>query len=507
MLSCAWSAAVVGVEAQLVRVEADTASGFPRFLLLGMPDSSARESEGRLRAALRNCGFGFKWDRRLTVNLSPASLPKLGAGFDLAIAAALLAADAEFPAAPLSSVLLAGELALDGSLRPVRGLVPMLLAAAAAGLKDAVVPLENGPEASLVRGLAVHAAANLPEALAIAGRPDRPAPKAVGALQATASEPGPDLADVRGQALARRALEIAAAGGHNLLLAGPPGSGKTMLARRLPGLLPLPAADELLETAAIHSAAGLPVAPLLRARPFRAPHHTASDAALVGGGSVPRPGEVSLAHHGVLFLDELPEFRRNVLEALRQPVEERHITVARGRGVLHMPARFQLVAAMNPCPCGYLGDTRRACRCTPGQVRAYRGRVSGPLLDRLDLCVEVPALPFAELGGAPGEDSATVAARVEAAWAMQRARQGALNADLSPRALRRYALPGAAGRGLLAAAVDRLGVTGRGHDRLLRVARTLADLEGRPAVEATHVAEALQFRNRPGEPQEVTAYP
>jgi magnesium chelatase family protein len=347
MLSCAWSAAVIGVEAQLVRVEADTASGFPRFLLLGMPDSSMRESEGRLRAALRNCGYAFKWDRRLTVNLSPASLPKLGAGFDLAIAAALLAADGEVPAAPLSSVLLVGELALDGSLRPVRGLVPMLLAAIAAGLEDAVVPRENGPEATLVRGLRVHAVASLPEALAIAGRPDRPAAEPT-RLVAPPAEAGADLADVRGQPLARRALEIAAAGRHNLLLTGPPGSGKTMLARRLPGLLPPPARDELLETASIHSAAGLPVAPLLRARPFRAPHHTASDAALVGGGSAPRPGEVSLAHRGVLFLDELPEFRRNVLEALRQPLEERHITVARGRGVLHMPARFQLVAAMNP---------------------------------------------------------------------------------------------------------------------------------------------------------------
>ncbi|WP_298603598.1 YifB family Mg chelatase-like AAA ATPase [Zoogloea sp.] len=485
------SRALVGLAAPEVSVEVHLANGLPAFALVGLPDIEVREARDRVRAALQTSQFEFP-QRRITVNLAPADLPKEGGCFDLAIALGILAASGQIPADALARYEFSGELSLSGELRPVRGSLALARQAAESG-RTLILPSVNAAEAALVNGVTILPAPNLLAVVAHLCRHTLLEPYTGAPLAPPPSYP--DLADVKGQVQARRALEVAASGQHSLLFYGPPGTGKSMLAQRLPGLLPPLSDAEALETAAIHSVEGSFRPERWRQRPIRAPHHSASTAALVGGGSTPRPGEISLAHNGVLFLDELPEFDRRVLEALREPLESGHITISRAARRAEFPARFQLVAAMNPCPCGFHGHPDGRCRCTPEQIARYRGKLSGPLLDRIDLLLEVPMLPVADLQAAPaGEASAAVRKRVARCRALQLARQGKPNASLAGAEIEAWCQPDAAGGKLLQSAIERLGLSARGYHRILKVARTIADMGEAPAVGAAHVAEAIQSR-------------
>ncbi|WGL15156.1 YifB family Mg chelatase-like AAA ATPase [Microbulbifer bruguierae] len=485
-LSITYARAQLGIDAPLVTVETHLANGLPAFNIVGLPEAAVRESRDRVRSAIVNSHFEFP-QRRITVNLAPADLPKAGGRYDLAIALGILAASGQVPGEALEHYEFIGELALSGSLRPIPGALPAAMACRNSS-RILVTARESASEAALINTPVKVASSLLQVCAQLHGREALP-----DAQQDTEQAPVvcADLADVRGQLKARRALEVAAAGGHNLLFYGPPGTGKTMLASRLPGILPPLTEGELIEVAALYSSAGLS---RIRQRPFRAPHHSASPTALVGGGSDPRPGEISLAHRGVLFLDEMPEFPRSALEILREPLENGEVRISRARAQVTFPADFQLVAAMNPCPCGYLGEPR--CRCTPDRIDRYRNKLSGPLLDRIDMQVEVASMSASQLQqAAPGEDSDRVRQRVQIARQCQLNRQGKINADLKGSELDEHCRLGNAEGALLRASVEKLGLSARSYHRVLKVARTLADLGGQQSIGTGHIAEALAYRN------------
>ena len=504
MLATVLSSAMLGIDAYIVKVEVDVAGGLPSFSTVGLPDSAIKESRDRVTAAIKNSGFYFP-QTRITANLAPADIRKAGSAFDLPIAIGVMAATNQIVPTGLENIIVLGELALDGSIRGIQGALPIAIAAKKNGIENLILPAENAREAAIVEDVNVYPVASLAEAAAFLNSEQEisPEPPTLGTDPHTShTESLLDLLDVKGQEHVKRAIEVAAAGGHNLIMIGPPGSGKTMIAKRIPSILPRLSMEESLETTKIQSIVGILPSdtPLVVTRPYRSPHHTISDAGLIGGGNVPRPGEVSLAHNGVLFLDEFPEFRRNVLEVMRQPLEDRQVTISRAAASLTYPANFMLVAAMNPCPCGFFSDPTRDCKCSQTQIQNYVSRISGPLLDRIDIQVEVPAVKYADLADeTTGEPSAIVQERVEEARQAQHQRFTGTrihaNATMQPRQIREYCKVDSQAQDLLRVAINQLGLSARAYDRILKVARTIADLDRNPNIEAVHVSEAIQYRS------------